>query len=69
VQAPGQRLIFAPGPLLIHHQAEPLQEAQLARGRILRGDRSAMTEEQVSAEAETRAAAPFPAPLSPLARG
>src|SRR6267378_3574971 len=27
VQATGQRLILAPGPLLIHQQAEPLQEA------------------------------------------
>ena len=31
VQAPRQRLILTPGPLLIDEQAEPFQEAQLAR--------------------------------------
>jgi hypothetical protein len=35
LKPPRQGLILAPDPLLIHQQAEPFQEAQLARGRVL----------------------------------
>jgi hypothetical protein len=41
MQPPRQCLIFAPGPLLIHQQAEPLQEAQFPRSEKAFRERAA----------------------------